>query len=270
MGTMACWWSAEIPSGLVDDLAAGGLDCRTRALGDLDALERHRFAHGPREHDLGALGFHRHHARLFQRLQVDGLALDPRQLAEPHFGARRRHGGTEADLRQPPLNRHLAALEPYLVVAALAGALSLDAAAAGLALAGGGAAPHAQPGALGAGRGLQCVESHGHDLSLARLLDLEEMRRRLDHAAILRRVGDRDRLADAPQAEAARAGGDVGELSVQALDERDFQLLSWCCVHVRQPVVISSRVLPRFAAISSGERIFASAFTVARTTLIGL
>src|SRR6185437_11098763 len=233
-------------------------------------LERHGLRERAREHDLGALGLHRNHARLLQGLEVDGLALDPRQLTEPDFGTGGRHGGAEADFRQPALNGHLAALEPYLVIAALAGALSLDAAAAGLALAGGGATPHAQPGALGAGRGLQCVESHGHGSSLARLLDLEEVHRGLDHAAILRSIGDRDRLADAPQAEAARAGGDVGELTVQALDERDLQLLSWCCVHVRQPVVISSRVLPRFAAISSGERIFASAFTVARTTLIGL
>ena len=102
----------------------------------------------------------RHHAGLLQRLEVDGLALDPGELTEPHLGARHRHGGAEAHLRQPPLNRHLAALEAHLVVAALARALSLDAAAAGLALAGGGAAPHAQPGPLGAGRGLECVESH--------------------------------------------------------------------------------------------------------------
>jgi hypothetical protein len=107
------------------------------------------------------------------------------------------------------------------------------------------------------------------DLSRARALDLEEVHGGLDHAAILRSVGDRDCLVDAAQAEAASAGGDVGELAVQALDERDFQLLALCCVHARQPV-ISSRLLPRFAAISSGERICASAFTVARTTLIGL
>src|SRR6185437_3597776 len=122
---------------------------------------------------------------------------------------------------------------------------------------------------LAPGAGFSVFSRMVMGLSLARLLDLEEVHRGLDHAAILRSIGDRDRLVDAPQAEAARAGGDVGELTVQALDERDLQLLALCCVHARQPV-ISSRLLPRFAAISSGERIFASAFTVARTTLMGL
>ncbi len=108
-----------------------------------------------REHDLGALGLRRHDAGLLQCLDVDGLALDLRELTEPDFGARRCHRGAEADFRQPPLNGHLAALEAHLVIAALARALSLDAAAAGLALAGRGAASDAQPGPLGAGRGLQ-------------------------------------------------------------------------------------------------------------------
>src|SRR5487761_35691 len=158
-------WPALVrrsPSGLVDDLAAGRFDSRPRALGDLDALERHRLAHGAGKHDFGALGRRRYNAGLLQCLEVDGLALDPRELTEPDFGACHRHGGAEADFRQPPLNGHLAALEPHLVVAALARALSLDAAAAGLALAGGGAASRAQPGPLGTGRGLECVESHGH------------------------------------------------------------------------------------------------------------
>src|SRR5579863_9401248 len=262
--------AVRLGSGLVDDLAAGGFDRRPRALGDLDALEGHRLGYGAREHHLGALGRRRYHTGLLQRLEIDDLARDPRQLAEPDFGARRRQRGAEADLRQPPLNGHLAALEADLVVAALARALSLDTPAAGLALAGGGAASHAQPGPLGTGRGLECVESHDRSgPSSARPLDLEEVLRGLDHAAILRGVDDRDRLVDAAQSQAARAGGDVGELAVQALDERDLQLLALHCVHARQPV-ISSRLLPRFAAMSSGERIFASAFTVARTTLIGL
>ena len=81
-----------------------------------------------------------------------------------------------------------------------------------------------------------------------------------------RRVLDRDRLADAAQAQAARGRGDVVQLSVQTLHQRELDL--FVC-HGVQPV-ISSSVLPRLAAISSGERIFASALMVARTTLIGL
>src|SRR5579863_8054033 len=128
---MAWRRSASGSSGLVYDLAAGGFDRRPRALGDLDAFERHRLGYRAREHDLGALGLCRHHTCLLQTLEIDGIALDPRELTEPHLGARHRHGGTEADFRHPALNGHLTALEAHLVVAALARALSLGAAAAG-------------------------------------------------------------------------------------------------------------------------------------------
>ena len=87
-----------------------------------------------------------------------------------------------------------------------------------------------------------------------------------NHAAVLTRVSHRHALANAAQPEPARGGRDALQLPVQAPDQRHFQL---SVRHGRQPV-ISSRLLPRFAAISSGERIFASAFMVARTTLIGL
>src|SRR6185437_5213 len=129
--------------------------------------------------------------------------------------------------------------------------------------------PTRSRGRLAPGAGLSVLSRISLLSSSARALDLQQVHGGLDHAAVLRRVGDGDRLADAAQPEAARAGGDVGKLAVQALDERDLQLFALCCVHARQPV-ISSRLLPRFAAISSGERILASAFTVARTTLIGL
>ena len=73
-------------------------------------------------------------------------------------------------------------------------------------------------------------------------------------------------LVDAPQAKTTRGSGDVLQLPVQALHQRYLDLL---VCHVVQPV-ISSRVLPRLAAMSSGERIFDRAEIVARTTLIGL
>src|SRR5690606_35201100 len=67
---------------------------------------------------------------------------------------------TEAHLRQAALQRHLAALEAHLVVAALARTLALHATAAGLALAGGRTAAHAQPCTLCTGARLDGVQFH--------------------------------------------------------------------------------------------------------------
>ena len=92
------------------------------------------------------------------------------------------------------------------------------------------------------------------------------MTRGADQATNLRRVRDGDRLMPLAQTESADRLRDVRDLSVNALFEGDFQLLGR---HDLQPM-ISSRDLPRFAAMSSGERTEASALTVARTTLIAL
>src|SRR5882672_1019319 len=83
--------------------------------------------------------------------------LDAHQIGEREFGARGLEGGAEAGLRQTPLQGHLTALESHFVVAALARALSLDAAAAGLALAGRCAAADPQSGPLGAGARLDGI-----------------------------------------------------------------------------------------------------------------
>src|SRR5579872_895425 len=143
------------------DLPARGLDRGTCALGDRNALERDGLLELPGQHHLGALGGGGHYAGFFERLEVDHLAPDLGELMQPDFGAAHLHVGAEADLRHAPLQRHLAAFEADFVVAALAGALALGAAAAGLALAGGSAASHAQPRTAGAGGGFQCIESHG-------------------------------------------------------------------------------------------------------------
>src|SRR5580704_5637005 len=104
----------------------------------------------------------RHHIGRLQGRQIDDRALHLRELRQAHFGARRLHGRTEPDLGQPALQRHLAAFEADLVIAALAGALTLDAAAAGLALAGGGAASDPQAVLLGPCRGRHFIHSHDH------------------------------------------------------------------------------------------------------------
>src|SRR6516164_5061280 len=156
---MLCRFSVrEESSGL--DLAARGLDGRARTLGGGHALERHRLLDLARQHHLGTLGAFWHHARLEQRRQVYDRRIDLLELVQPHFGARALDVGAEADLGYTTLQRHLPALEPDLVVAALARALALGAAAAGLALAGGSAAADAQPRAAAARSGPECVQSH--------------------------------------------------------------------------------------------------------------
>src|SRR6185503_3042185 len=90
----------------------------------------------------------------------DDVAFDLRELIEPHFGAGDLDLRAEADLRQAPLQGHLAAFEADLVVAALARALTLHATAAGLALAGGSAASDAESDLLAAGSRRNIVESH--------------------------------------------------------------------------------------------------------------
>src|SRR5215472_10871978 len=148
----------EESSGL--DLAARGLDGRARTLGGGHALERHRLLDLARQHHLGALGTWWHHARLEERLQVHHGCVDLGELVQSHLGARALDVGAEADLGYTTLQRHLPALESHLVVAALARALALGTAAAGLALSGGSAAADAQPRTAAPGSGPECVQSH--------------------------------------------------------------------------------------------------------------
>src|SRR5581483_4641620 len=150
---------------LVLELAARRQDGRAGSLGSPDfavffGLQRDSLLDLAREHDLRALSGRRHHAGLLQRLQIHHVALDLRQFAQANLGAGHSQLRAEADLRHPALDGHLAAFEADLVVATLAGALTLDAPAAGLALAGGRAAAHAQARTLGARTRLNCVQSH--------------------------------------------------------------------------------------------------------------
>src|SRR5512137_592777 len=132
-GTLSLALSLGLCGGCLFDLAARGFDRRARALGDRDALEGHGLLELSGEYDLGALGLRRHDSSLLQGLEIDHLARDLGELVQPHLGTRALDVGAEADLRHPALQRHLAAFEADLVVAALAGTLPLGAAAAGLA-----------------------------------------------------------------------------------------------------------------------------------------
>src|SRR5579863_9744192 len=131
------------------------------------------------------------------------------------------------------------------------------------------------------------------------LLHFQQVAGDVHHAAVLRRVCDHHALMHPAQPQAPHRGGDVLQLAVHAAGQRDGDLLaarmgSWlrgllscrlagwlanrCAgrladflAHAHQALPrMSSTLLPRLAAMSSGERTLASAFTVARTTLIGL
>src|ERR1019366_6808244 len=114
-------------------------------------LDDKGLVNGARQDDLHEFGVLGDQIRLDQPLEGDVGTGHTHQIVERQFSSRRLHRGAKADLRQAPLQRHLATLESGLVVAALSGALPLDATAAGLALAGGGAAADAPMRPLGAG-----------------------------------------------------------------------------------------------------------------------
>src|SRR5882724_4638754 len=142
------------------DFPASRLNGSACTLRGANALERHRLLDLARENDLGVLGKHRNDARLLQGLEVNDVALDLIELMQAHFGARHGPGGGEAELRQTPVERSLTTLESDLVIATLASALSLDATAAGFALASGCPTPHAQARTLRSMAGFQCIQSH--------------------------------------------------------------------------------------------------------------
>src|SRR5690606_10913456 len=101
-----------------------------------------------------------HQISRLERSQVSEVAGHLCELRKPHFRHCRRRLRAEADLRQAPLQRHLTAFEPHLVVAALASALPLDAPSAGLAPPGGGAAAHTQTRLLATRGGGDRIELH--------------------------------------------------------------------------------------------------------------
>jgi hypothetical protein len=99
------------------------------------------------------------------------------------------------------------------------------------------------------------------------------MRSRYATLPIMPRFVDDDRLLSAPQAETGQALRVPRRAAMPAFDQRQPDFVAALCHDFIKPLaypVISSNVLPRFAAIVCGERMPASAFSVARTTLIGL
>src|SRR5512139_3556219 len=103
---------------LLHYLAARGLDDLARAGRDLDARTAHRdrLVERARRADLGHLGLLRNDVRRLQRREIGRRACEARELVHAHLTRLVRRVRHEADLRQAPLHRALAALEAHLVV----------------------------------------------------------------------------------------------------------------------------------------------------------
>ena len=139
-------------AGLVSDLArsvrvikAGELD---RAL-DLAGLD-----------DLDRLGDRGHQARGLEREHVDFGGAEGFELGQGDLGVELQQVRLEAALGKTTLQRHLAAFETDLVVAARTRLLALVATASGLAQAGTDAAADTALGMLGARCGLDVIQLH--------------------------------------------------------------------------------------------------------------
>src|SRR5690606_73436 len=141
-------------------LAASLLDGRTRALGHLDALERDGLRDLAGGDDLDLLRLLTDHVGGLQRQQIDDFGANALQLMQADFLGERRGARRESDLRQTALQRHLAAFETDLVVAAGTRLLALVALARSLAQAGTDAAAEPLLLRLAALGGLQRIQLH--------------------------------------------------------------------------------------------------------------
>ena len=139
---------------------------------------------------------------------VDDLVLDPVEVAEA------------VQLRDPDVDRGLAALEPGRDRAAGPGLLALRAAAGGLALARGDAPAHAGLRGVRAFGGPQIVQLHrvSSAASLGELLHLDEEADRADHAARRLVVRHDDRVADPVKPEGLDRRAIAGDVADRALD----------------------------------------------------
>ena len=132
------------------DAAAGLFDGRARTLGHGDALQLDRLVQFARQDDLYLGRERRNEVRGLQHVHVDHVGRRDGELVQPQFRGVLRHLRAEADLRQASLQRHLAAFEADLRVAAGTGVLALHTTAGRLALARGVAAANALADFLGA------------------------------------------------------------------------------------------------------------------------
>src|SRR5262245_5022595 len=115
------------------DRAPGRLDDLAGAGGHLQSFDCDGLVQCSRGDDLYALGALADQTRGLQRGQIRTLARECLELVHAQLGRKALRPGYEADFRQAPLHRHLAAFETDLVVAARARALTLGTTATGLA-----------------------------------------------------------------------------------------------------------------------------------------
>jgi hypothetical protein len=171
------------------------------------------------------------------------LTCEASQLVHTHFSGLFNAARNEPDLRQATLQRHLTALEADLVESAGSGALTFDAAPAGLALARGMSAAQALGGGAAAATGMQGVQAHLNVLNLQHIADFP------NHAAILGRIDDFHRLVPIAQAQTRQTFRMSRRAVIPALEQSQSNFV--CLLsHVSPQPRISSTVLPRFAAMS--------------------
>src|SRR5690606_38855139 len=141
------------------DAASRRLDDRPRTGRNRHPDDLHRPLELSRRDDLHALDALRHESRSLERLERH-VAVEARELVHAHLVPGRGLARPEPDLRQPSLQRHLAALEADLVVAAGPRVLTLRAASRRLALARARAAPDSGRRLTAARSRLQFIQPH--------------------------------------------------------------------------------------------------------------
>jgi hypothetical protein len=177
--------------------------------------------------DLGTLGSGVHQTGRLQGGKVDDPVTQLVELVQEHLGALVPGTGTEADLGQTALQRHLAALEAGLDLAAAgAGVLALVATAGRLAQAGADAA--ADPGAFlaGTGGGLDVIQSHGY-----LLLDPDQVVHLVDQTAHARGVLELAHVVQLAQAQGLDAEAVPLLAAAQAFDQADTDGLAVLSCH---------------------------------------
>src|SRR5580765_5755146 len=140
--------------------AAGRFDRRLGARRGKDALEHHRRRQFTRLDDLHDFCKLADQTGLLQRQDVDLADAQLLQIGQADLGVELQQVRLETALRQATLQRHLAAFEADLVVAARTRLLALVAAARGLAQTGADATTDAATRLLGAFARLDGVEFH--------------------------------------------------------------------------------------------------------------
>src|SRR6185295_7540049 len=161
----------------------------------------------------------RHHTCLLQYCNVNFIYRQLVERRQSHLGRITPTERNESTLWQPPMQRHLAALEANLVKAARTRLLSLVAAPGRLAESTADAAADTLFRVLGSRRRFNLVQTH---LGLA----LHQITYLVDHAAHRGSIFQLNGVVNAPQAKAAHGGAMAFSRANDAADQRDLDGLA--------------------------------------------